>query len=308
MPMGTVKTLSVNAMSNDPVMQHTVPATYLEQFASTVLPKRKSPVWMLNLETGGCKQVPVGKVTMQKDYYTFEDKDGKKDYALEMAFAKLVEGPYKPFVLKIEQGLLLTQQEFSDLLVFVAAQSTRTTKAREFFEQLFSYEVVSKFSAIDDEKVVENADPQLKPEDIREALDAIRSGKVIASPTKNRLILDALQQMRCAYDLFITLNGTFLHAKGSEKFITSDHPLIPDSLSTTGFSLSGRPELIFPLSSNIAFLMHLPNGQRRLLADMGLGDDDVRLVNSIQAGNAHRFLFGADEQQLLQYVNSPKGS
>lgn len=49
-------------MSNgEPFNQHTVPATYLKNFASVILPKRKSRIWVLDKITGGLAEKKVRK-------------------------------------------------------------------------------------------------------------------------------------------------------------------------------------------------------------------------------------------------------
>ena len=95
--------------------QHYVPKFLLEYFASDGL------LWVYDRQQKVFRQQPPKRTAGEKAYYVFQEKDGKKNPALEKMFSA-IEDQAAPIIKNLHSGKKeISEQEKADLAMFIAA-------------------------------------------------------------------------------------------------------------------------------------------------------------------------------------------
>lgn len=105
--------------------QHTVPASYLENFVD-----RNGHVWVLDINDNIFNTNP-SSVLKERHFYSLAGSDGNKDMTVENILAS-IEGDFvKVYREKFEKDLFLNDEEKVATSVFIAALMTRTRPHRD---------------------------------------------------------------------------------------------------------------------------------------------------------------------------------
>jgi hypothetical protein len=122
-------------MSNQPKRQHTVPKSILLLFSQNErhLFQHRTPI-----EENEWIEVSAKDASVKKHIYSIYNRDGKRSYVLENAFAKL-EGEAMPFLKKVNSDGVesLDRKERSIVSIFLTVQFLRSTKLEDAVNRSF---------------------------------------------------------------------------------------------------------------------------------------------------------------------------
>ncbi len=267
---------------SEPKSQHTVPQCYLRQFVDPNTPAGQEPyVWVFERASKKGKKRAPKNIMTETDVYTFNWKDGGKDYVLERTFAQIESDYALVYERSIRRKIPLDQKEHAILCGFVAAMLQRTTKQKEhvegFYDQL--------------KTIVEN---QEKAQGI-----PARLSQQLGREKENVHKMTIIYSLPFIASTLGKMNLAFLCADRRSSFITSDAPcsLFNPELQWQRFYGPGlgqrHVEVSMPLSPEIAIVFSWVNNMRGYL---GIGQDAVHEFN--------RHVFGHSHECFI--ANSPK--
>src|SRR5579863_4393420 len=106
---------------SEPKRQHIIPKCYLKQFVDPDTPTAQEPyVWIFDSGSKQGKKRAPKNVLTETDIYTFEGRDGTKNYSLEKSLAQIESDYASVFEEKINRHLPLNAGEHLVLCAFVA--------------------------------------------------------------------------------------------------------------------------------------------------------------------------------------------
>jgi hypothetical protein len=267
---------------SEPKSQHVIPRCYLKQFVDPNTPAGQEPyVWIFDRKSKRGKKKAPKNILIESDLYTFEVKNGKKDYALEKNLSQIESEYASIFEKTISRRVPLNEYEHVVLCAFVAAMLQRTLKQKEniegFFDQLIT---------MTEDMERAHGMPPKKSLELRQAKDDAHKMSIIQSVPYITTIL-------------LKMNLAFLCANRRGSFITSDAPcfLFNSQLQWQRFYGPGlgqkNVEVRMPLSPEISVLFSWANNLRGYL---GIAEDLIHECN--------RMVFGYSHQHFI--ANSPK--
>lgn len=294
-------------MGNEPVKQHTVPNSYLLKFADT-----RGFTWVYDRKLKELRNQPTKDTTIEKDYYTFTQRSGKKLYTLEKTFANIIEAKFNPIISKLEKGEELLRDEYGYLCAFVAFQWVRTTASRRDFD--YATEEFAKFWIKLNFRT---------PEVSKHSLDRYEKGtgkKLGVTPEQatkfasDNFRVKVPQEYHIKYivtsfndfykELF-DLNWLILTAGDNDYFLTCDNPfyvqrkkappLMPQHLSVG--------EITLPLTSKLCLYMH---GKGRAFGFMAINKKEVEQINYRTMFSSDRFVISRKRKILINLVKMSK--
>lgn len=267
---------------SEPKAQHVIPRCYLKQFVDPNTPPGQEPyVWIFDRKSKrGRKRAPKN-ILIEADLYTFEVKDGKKDYALEKNLSQIESEYASVFENTISRRVPLNEYEHVMLCAFVAAMLQRTLKQKENIEGFFD-----RLITMTEDMEKAHGLPRNKSFELRQARDDAHKISIIQSVPYITTIL-------------LKMNLAFLCANRLGSFITSDAPcsLFNPQLQWQRFYGPGlgqkHVEVLMPLSPEICVLFSWVNNMRGYL---GIGKDLIHECNRMVVGYTHQYFI----------ANSPK--
>lgn len=234
--------------------QHTVPRTYLANFADPASGK----VWIL----GKAKIYASDPkdVLTQNYFYTIRFPDGASSFLVEDTLANIESQFSTIHQEKISKYIPLTPQERAAVAIFVATTMTRTKQFRQLLEKFFGemHEKMERMKALPEEvkrKIAtlpvhqDNGTLTLTGEDVAAIHDDIGS-------FHSQMVIDDIEELA---PIIYDMSWSFVVPVNDDHFLTSDAPLvltnptIPRSILGVGLDQKDV-ELTLPLSSSIALL------------------------------------------------------
>jgi hypothetical protein len=121
-----------------PKNQHIIPQCYLKQFVDPNTPASQEPyVWIFDRGSRRGKKKAPKNILTETDLYTFNGRDGAKNYALERNLSQIESDYASVFEKKISRKVPLAPSDHLVLCAFVAAMLQRTIKQKENIESVF---------------------------------------------------------------------------------------------------------------------------------------------------------------------------
>src|SRR5215469_14705709 len=97
---------------SEPKNQHVIPRCYLKQFVDPRTPAGQEPyVWIFDRESRRGKKRAPKNILTETDLYTFEAKNGAKNYALEKSLAQIESDYAEVFEKTIGRRIPLNEHE-----------------------------------------------------------------------------------------------------------------------------------------------------------------------------------------------------
>jgi hypothetical protein len=269
-------------MSSEPKNQHIIPQCYLKQFVDPDTPPGQEPyVWIFDRGSRRGKKKAPKNILTETDLYTFNGRDGGKNYVLEKNLSQIENGYASVFEKKISRRVPLAASEHVVLCAFVAAMLQRTLKQKENIEGFFDRLIAAT------EKIERAHDlPPKRSLELKQAKDDAHKVSIVRSVPEIANVL-------------VKMNLAFLCANGRGSFITSDAPcfLFNSELQWQRVYAPGLGqkdvEVRMPLSPEISVTFTWTNNLRGYLA---IGKDLIHEHN--------RMVFGYSHESFI--ANSPK--
>jgi hypothetical protein len=239
-------------------------------------------VWIFDRNTRRGKKRAPKNILTETDLYTFEVKDGRRDYTLEKNLSQIESEYASVFEKTISRRVPLNKYEHVILCAFVAAMLQRTLKQKENIEGFFD-----RLITMTEDLEQAHGMPPKKSLELRQAKDDAHKRSIIQSVPYITTILSKM-------------NLAFLCANRLGSFITSDAPcsLFNPQLQWQRFYGPGlgqkHVEVMMPLSQEICLLFSWVNNMRGYLA---IGEDLIHECNRMVVRYTHQY-FIANSSKL----------
>ena len=286
--------------------QHTVPRSYLRAWCDPETPNGAF-IWVFSKEQKqGRRRSPKSTFT-QEDFYTLPGSGGQRDLSIENSLAAL-EGAFvlvRDSALKERRPLVDTER--TDLLAFIAAMMTRTTRFTDHWRGQWS-EVLGRMEKMQKEL------PLVKQ---RRSGIPIRKGESMGVEDVRRLAtftaqINLITIVPPLTEALSAMNLTILETNSQPGLITSDAPVVWfDPMAFTrpwpynGHGLASPTiEISMPVSSTQAVLLtwRLESGY------VSVADDLVMEMNRMARAHCHRaFVVSRDFVQPEWFDLLPPG-
>ncbi|MCH7770511.1 MAG: DUF4238 domain-containing protein [Bacteroidetes bacterium] len=297
-------------MGINPKRQHYLPKFYLSGFT------RDGLFWVYDRNKNEFrKQTPIN-TAIEKDYYSFTDKNGKKNTSIEKILAD-VEGRIVPVINKIKRQEKINDDDKGIMSLFLSILKYRVPE----FEKL-SNEIAQKMSEFMMKNIInsrEQAAIMMKQyeKDTGKTIDI--SPDVLYEYTQNaqfNIMVDKNTILKQMLDNSIrntgwlyNMNWVVLNAPKKASFLTTDNPFV--LLPPTGFPIGVRGyglrtngvKKIIPLSKQQCITIGSPVNEFRYV------DVDIKTVrdpNTFVVSRCDRFVIGRDENLLRSIVKRTK--
>ena len=296
---------------NIPKRHHYLPQFYLKNFTNN-----DGLFWVFDRKNKEYRQQHPVNTALQKDYYTFRDKNGKKHTEIEKLFSS-IEGKIKPVINKIDMGNTITSEEKVILSFFISFQKTRVPDFEKSVNELSGKmltAIIQKSSSKDDivsfiKEYKKNTGKKVKmsPEDL---LDFIQSNE-FSIDFEREWSLPMILRLGVEFSQhFVNMNWIFLWAPKNSSFITSDNPfvLVPPSnydlksLYGVGLITPGAKKLI-PLSQRTCLMI---TDYGHSISNKEIDSLTVKKINLNIAIRSDRFLIAKDKPLLKKIVEITK--
>ncbi|MCJ7651790.1 MAG: DUF4238 domain-containing protein [Candidatus Lokiarchaeota archaeon] len=260
-------------------------------------------------------QTPIN-TAIEKDYYTFLDKEGEKNKSVEKILAD-IEGRVIPVINKIRNQEIINDDDKGIMSLFLSLFIYRVPE----FEKL-STEIAQKISEFTMKNLISSKEQaanwiEIYKKDTGKSFDV--SPEIIFEYAQNaqfEIILDRNTTLKQMLDLSLK-NTNWLYnmdweiflAPKNSSFITTDNPFVllppkgfPIGIRGYGLRTKGVKKII-PLSMGQCILIgSLGNSIKYIMADA----KTVRSLNLYIASRCDRFVIGRDEKLLRNIVKSTK--
>lgn len=294
------------SIQKPPTKQHTIPKFYLKRFSDSNL-----CVWAYDRVSKELRKQPSKDTTIERDFYTFNIKKGKKSYAIETdILAQNIEKRADIVMAKLEQGQLPTTiDDRRDLCEFVTMQYLRTTAFRRDANYLYEQfsKIMLRMSFGDMEKAKRTIAGYekhtgeklgLTPE---EGIKFVKDDNYSIDVPKEyalRLMLDSFKEF---YGIFFRMNWVFVKSPNNKLFITSDNPFTVlrfDAKPFVPYHIS-HAELTLPLTPHTCLYMNEYGGATYWQEGR---DKEIDNFNCRTAISSDRYVISRKRKQLIQLV------
>lgn len=290
-------------MLTGPKRQHFLPRFYLEGFADdgmvAVYDREKD-------ETRIQQPINTGVIG---HFYTMTDEQGRKRYELEQLLSEY-EGKAKPIIDKLTARQALSDEERSDLAVFIALGTTRTPDIVDSLKTMNS-DLLLRFtkmaySDVDqvfqqlraDEEFSGRSDAELR-EEAQLMVDLAQADGLKVETNEKWAVGMAFQMAMEIAPIFAGRDWVISHRDNDKKsFITTDAPVFlttvaprPNSFYGIGFG-NADALVFFPLNQTCMLAMYGNGGELR---HIDIGSDRIRRLNLALANECQRFVIGRSE-------------
>lgn len=266
---------------------HTVPSSYFEPFAISD-PRRRTPaVLRFDRTSGEGKEVGIYDAEVVRDIYTVYGADGQPDTGIEDKILCDIEGQFcqtRDEVCElVQRGTAIGKEHWIGLVKFVALQLLRTPRSFQF---------------------------------MRDLLDSRGTEYDSDAPQRIMLVLTERTARRIA-----RMRGVIANNETEYPLLTSDNPVatwradydgqqfgVDLRLPNVVVSCPLTPEMLFMAFQTSESLEALsmqaemdPRKSYQVHIDMGLlPTAEVKRLNAICLGNAHRYVYANDNSVQLQ--------
>jgi hypothetical protein len=304
---------------NGPKKQHVVPRFYLDGFCRdgllSVYDRQKNEFRI---------QTPhnTGAIT---HFYTFTDEDGRRRYDLDHLMSEY-EGKAAQIIRKLSAKEKLTDDERSDMVIFVAIMGFRTPdqidslKAangemiKRLSHMIFGSEKLAKIAVKQNPKNVGLSDDEIEQQ-AKQLCEFVQRNQFTVETDHKWALGMSMSMFAKVAEIFVRRDWVVMH-RDSEKrsFITSDAPLIltlmqPRQNNFYGIGYASSDAMIvFSLTQASILVMYGFDGTftHSLMTEASMKD-----TNRLIAERCQRFLMGRDERlvrSLVEHVQLDKTS
>jgi hypothetical protein len=250
-------------------------------------------------------------------FYTLTDADGNQRFEIEKMLSEW-ESAASPIIAKLAAKELLTDDERSDLAIFVALAGFRTPEMADSLKQMNSSVVDDcakfMFSSVKQAKALMQAskgntisDTQLEIE-AQALVNFVQSGNYQITTKHSWAVMTALKLAFKIAPILDSRQWLVLHRQNNKKsFVTTDAPLLlgtdeirPPSIWGIGFA---NPDAIitFSLTQSCALVM---GGDNRGLQHREIDGELIRKINRGIASGCQRFVIGRDVALIKSVTDS----
>lgn len=220
---------------SQPRLHHYLPRFYLRAFSDPTILKRegKSAIWVYEKQKSPRRGSPDNEAR-ERDLYAFDDSGAKNTQAEEW-FARL-ESEVAPILERLrKRDHVLTPDERDWLAVFVGTMYTRTPAGRRWQDERVApaaSQYITEAAANPDAFASlfhEVYDPNEFQVDVESIRKDILEGKLETFAKRPDLNITAMVEVgRRMAKVLMQLDWQVVHSDGSQFFITSDSPVIPE--------------------------------------------------------------------------------
>lgn len=285
---------------NGPKRHHFLPRFYLENFAENGL------LAVYDRKVNEIRSQQPHNTGVIGHFYTMKDSDGRNRFEIEQILSEY-EGKSKPIIDKLADGELISEDERSDLAIFISFAAMRTPdvidSVKAFNSKMITSVMKTYLSDIEtvadrlrqDSKWIEKSDEEVLAE-ATWMVDWAQNDKVLVT-TEHRWSVRMAMEM--AFKVAPILSGRdwlVLHRDNDRRsFITTDAPVLLTSASGrsndfwgVGFG-SADALLLFPLKGCCILAMV---GDAGNLRHFPLNAEKIRRMNLALTAKCQRFLIG----------------
>lgn len=295
-------------MGKAPRRHHFLPKSYLDGFTNGGL------IWLYDRSKKEYRRQPPINTAVIKDFYVFENVDGKSDFGLETFFSK-IEGGAKEAIVDLEKGEKISPETRLALAHFIAFLMVRSPKfdrqmqeiADTAFKALIKHScpTVEAADAMARQYANELGEKKMTGESL---FKFIHEERFTVRAPRNEVIQAMLDLAEKVTFEIAMMDWVVVHAEEPKSFITSDEPIgyiVPEELRQSGEPVIGlaseRITKIIPLSHKIALLLGKIGGG---FGHLPFGRDQVREANLLIATESDRYVIGRDEALVRSIVAS----
>ena len=302
-----------------PKKQHVVPRFYLEGFCRdgllNVYDRHKNE---FRIQTPNS----TGAIT---HYYTFTDAEGRRRYDLEHLMCEY-EGKAAQIIRKLSAKEQLTDEERSDMAIFVAIMGFRTPDqidslkaangemVKRITQMIFGSEKLATIAVKQNPKNVGLSEDEIEQQ-AKQLCEFVQRNQFTVETDHQWALGKSMNMFAKVADILVRRDWVVMH-RDSEKrsFITSDAPLIltlmqqrQNTFYGIGYA-SSDAMVVFPLTQASILVMYGFDGSftHGLMTEANMKD-----TNRLIAERCQRFVMGRDEKlvrSLVEYVKLDKTS
>ena len=302
---------------NQPRLHHYLPRFYLRAFSDPYILKREGrpAIWVYEKGKSPRRGSPANEAC-ERDLYSFED-GGTKNTQAEEWLARL-EGEVAPILERLQKREhVLAPSERDWLAVFLGTMYLRTPAGRKWHNERVAptaSQLIAEAAATPESfaSLFHGVyDPNKYQVDVETIRKGVLEGKHEA--LAKRPDLNAAAMIEVGYmiaEVLVQLDWQVVHGDGSQFFITSDSPVIPevrdDAKEMTYFWMGvERPgvNVWFPISRTVCL---------RIKRGVGSGlcrlpDRGIRMVNKSLMRCAHQRIYAAEHSAKIEALFNKLG-
>lgn len=293
-----------------PKKQHVVPRFYLDGFCRdgllSVFDRQKTEFRI---------QTPhnTGAIT---HYYTFSDDEGRRRYDLEHLMCEY-EGKAAQIIRKLSAKERLTDEERSDMAIFVAIMGFRTPDqidtikatngemVKRMSQMIFGSEELTKMAVKQNPKNAGLSDDEIE-EQAKNLYEFVKRDQFTVKTDHQWALGMSMSMFTKVAEILVRRNWVVMH-RDSEKrsFITSDAPLAltlmkPRQHTFYGVGYASSDAMVvFPLTQASVLVMYGFDGS---FAHGTMTEANMKNINHLIAGRCQRFVMGRDEKLIRSLV------
>lgn len=291
-----------------PKRHHYLPQFYLERFC------RDKILQTFDRKSGLYKGQAPKNTAIIGQYYTFIDKNGNKDTAIE-TFLSQVEGWAKPIIDKTDNGACINDEEKSNLSLFLSLLYVRVPEfenllnevSDKLIKKIIKHECTTEEQAKAILKGQEQSGEQLQvtANDLVEFVQNEQYSITVSRDESLRQMLSLSKEIAAYLSL---MDWLFIQSEPNTSFITTDNPftLVPpqnyNGYSGIGIITKGAIKVV-PLSRKTCLTI-LDSGNSINYKKVSI--NEVKSINCTVAGNCDRFIFGRDEALVKSIVKTTR--
>ncbi|WP_338920242.1 DUF4238 domain-containing protein [Pseudomonas silesiensis] len=296
-----------------PTKQHYVPKFYLKGFTSDGL------LTVFDRVSGEIrKRQQPQKIATVGHLYTFEDKQDRKRFDLEVLFGH-IEDAAAPILKSLANGGRLSAAERESFALFLGLAAVRTPAAIAEASNVYGgFEKARSRLLLTDENRVFELLKKMKGSDTDETLLKGEARDVAKIAREESYDVEVDQQFALHRSLSVWTivaeelskrDWMILHASGDDQsFLTSDSPIVLQSMSSAtrdrpiGYG-SPQAQILFPLTSKCALVA---SGSLGRTGRCDIKVDALRRFNMTVAQDCRRYVIGGDAA-LVESITTELG-
>lgn len=297
---------------NQPRRHHFLPQFYLKGFTGD-----DGLLWVYDRERDEFRKQQPKDSAVQKDYYTYTDKDGVKHFDIEQMLS-MVEGEASGPLAKLDAGDPISEDERSWVAQFIAFLMLRTPETEKRVNEMVDgfMKLYNRVAFPDVESVrvafekfsADTGTPLKKTPE--EMFEFFKSEAFTVEATQSyRLKLFLESSMGIAPAIF-GMHWLVLHAPNGKHFITTDAPFqvrMPTQINHPKWMgvgvLSPGAEKLLPLTKSTALVIAHPG---QTLSHHKANGDAMRRFNLTLTRSAEEFVYARDETHVRNLVRTAK--
>jgi len=286
------------------MLAHYLPQMYLSRFAVGDL------LHVYDRETKKLRRDKPRNVAVITDYYTLVMDTGRND-EVEYGFLAGIEGAAAPALARLARGETISGNEHGVIAVFLALLCVRVPRfdeafskanqelARITFRRLAGTpQLAAKFLARQKGSASHSAE---------QFSEFVNSDRFTMPPDQNERIRQMIKMAEPLVAAFEQMDWWLLRPGGAMRFVTSDAPmgLIPLPEAPVAYGCRTPNVLRFvALSPETCLLLADCTGERPILAQKVITDEDVAEINRAIALAASRLIIGRDQSDVDAVVEA----